>query len=112
MRDAVNGALETARADKRIGKSLEARVKVTVEEKDAFVAGMDPAQLADLLLVSQAEVTVGGELAVTVEAAPGDKCERCWKQSVALGQDSAHPTLCPRCAGVVKKLVDLPQFTL
>ena len=41
VRDAVNGALETARAEKRIGKALEAKVKLTVPAEDAFLAEMD-----------------------------------------------------------------------
>ena len=107
IRDAVNGALETARAEKKIGKALEARVTLTVSAEDAFVAQMPAGELADLLIVSQAEVTVGGELAVSVEDAHGAKCERCWKESPDVGSDPAHSTLCPRCAAVVAKL---PQF--
>ena len=103
VRDAVNGALETARAEKRIGKALEAKVKLTVPAEDAFLAEMDAETLADLLIVSQAEASVGGGLSVSVEGAEGAKCERCWKQSPAVGSDSAHPTLCPRCAGVIAK---------
>ena len=107
IRDAVNGALESARSEKKIGKALEARVTLTVPAEDDFVAQMPAEELADLLIVSQAEVTVGGELAVSVEDAHGAKCERCWKESPDVGSDPAHPTLCPRCAAVMAKL---PQF--
>ena len=103
VRDAVNGALEAARAGKKIGKALEAKVKLTVPAEDAFLAEMDAETLADLLIVSQAEASVGGGLSVSVEGAEGAKCERCWKQSPAVGSDPAHPTLCPRCAGVIAK---------
>ena len=103
VRDAVNGALEAARAEKKIGKALEAKVKLTVPAEDAFLAEMDAETLADLLIVSQAEANVGGGLSVSVEGAEGAKCERCWKQSPAVGSDPAHPTLCPRCAGVIAK---------
>ncbi len=51
-RDVVNGALETARAEKKIGKSLEAKIVLTVPAEDAFLAEMDQADLADLLIVS------------------------------------------------------------
>nr|WP_325301334.1 isoleucine--tRNA ligase [uncultured Dysosmobacter sp.] len=107
IRDAVNGALETARSEKKIGKALEARVTLTVSAEDAFVAQMPAEELADLLIVSQVEVTVGGELAVSVEDAHGAKCERCWKESPDVGSDPTHPTLCPRCAAVMAKV---PQF--
>ena len=73
VRTAVNGVLETARAEKKIGKALEARVDLTVPAEDAFLAEMDGALLADLLIVSQVNVTVGGELAVSVANAEGTK---------------------------------------
>ena len=103
VRTAVNGVLETARAEKKIGKALEAAVSLTVPAEDAFLADMDAELLADLLIVSQVSVTVGSELAVSVENAAGEKCPRCWKHSTTPGTDN----LCPRCAAVVAKL---PQF--
>ena len=105
LRDKVNAALETARSEKRIGKSLEAAVTLTVPEDQAWLA--DTANLADLLIVSQAAVKTGPEAAVEVASAQGGKCERCWKILPSVGQDAAHPTLCPRCAAAVAKL---PQF--
>ncbi|MCI5125482.1 MAG: hypothetical protein D3925_13655, partial [Candidatus Electrothrix sp. AR5] len=36
--------------------------------------------------------------------APGNKCERCWTISPAVGEDTEHPTLCSRCLAVVKEL--------
>jgi isoleucyl-tRNA synthetase len=97
--------LETARAEKKIGKSLEAAVTVTVPAEDAFLADMDQDELADLFIVSQAKVSVGGALSVEVASAAGEKCERCWKFHPHVGQNAAHPTLCPRCAGVIAKAV-------
>jgi len=85
VRTAVNGALEQARADKTIGKSLEAEVDVTVPAEDAFLADMDADTLADLLIVSQVRVTVGDELTVTVAPARGVKCARCWKVLSSVG---------------------------
>ena len=53
VRDAVNVALEAARNEKKIGKSLEADVALTVPSEDTFLAEMDSALLADLFIVSQ-----------------------------------------------------------
>ena len=103
VRTAVNGVLETARAEKKIGKALEARVELTVPAEDAFLAEMDAAALADLLIVSQVNVTVGGQLAASAENAEGTKCPRCWKHSTQADENG----LCPRCAAVVAKL---PEF--
>ena len=104
VRTAVNGALEQARADKTIGKSLEAEVDLTVPAEDAFLSQMEEGALADLLIVSQVRVTVGDALSVTVAPAQGVKCARCWKVLTSVGTVAGHDTLCPRCAAVVKAL--------
>ena len=107
LRTAVNGELEQARAAKTIGKSLEAEVDLTVPAEDAFLAEMDAAMLADLLIVSQVRVEVGSELTVAVRPANGAKCLRCWKVLPTVGSDAQHPELCPRCAAVAKTFPDL-----
>ena len=104
VRDAINAALEAARNEKKIGKSLEAKVALTVPAEDAFLAEMDQEKLADLFIVSQVQVTVGGELSVSVAEAAGEKCERCWKHHIKVGSDAQHPTLCPRCAKVIRTI--------
>ena len=100
VRTVVNGVLEAARAEKKIGKSLEADVHLTVPAEDAFLTSMDGKELADLLIVSQVEVTVGDSVKASAEEAAGTKCPRCWKHSTAANAEG----LCPRCAAVVKKL--------
>ena len=102
IRSAVNASLESARGEKKIGKSLEAKVRLTVPAAGAFLADMDGDALADVLIVSQVEAVAGDALSVQVEPAQGVKCERCWKILPSVGRDSAHPTLCARCAAVVK----------
>ena len=104
VRDTVNGALETARNEKKIGKSLEAKVDLTVPQELANQKFMDADELADLLIVSQVRVSTGTEIKVDVEPAQGAKCERCWKILPSVGKDGEHPALCARCAGVVRKL--------
>ena len=32
------------------------------------------------------------------------RCERCWTWSARVGEDTAHPALCERCAPVVRSL--------
>ena len=125
LRDGVNAALEAARNEKKIGKSLEAHVSiVTGEEKppvdlsdlrehftqqwwaDFFiVSGVD--FVTDPTLYSQAAGTPLNGVRVVVSQAKGEKCERCWMHSPTVGADADHPTLCARCAAVVRKL---PQF--
>ncbi|MDE6898046.1 MAG: isoleucine--tRNA ligase, partial [Lawsonibacter sp.] len=105
LRDVVNQALETARNEKKIGKSLEAKIVLTVPAFETALDGMDADTLADILIVSQAEVQKSdmNVLKVDVEPAQGQKCERCWKVLPTVGGDAKHPTLCPRCASVIAK---------
>ena len=103
VRTVVNGVLEAARAEKKIGKSLEADVHLTVPAEDAFLANMDGKELADLLIVSQVEVTVGEGVKASAEEAAGTKCPRCWKHSPAANAEG----LCPRCAEVMRSFPDL-----
>ena len=104
VRDTVNAALEAARNEKKIGKSLEAKVDLTVPQELANQKFMDADELADLLIVSQVRVSTGTEIKVEVEPAQGAKCERCWKVLPSVGKDGEHPALCARCAAVVRKL--------
>jgi len=123
LRDDVNAALETARADKRIGKSLEACVTLHADDDASAKAVMAAfgISLAEVFIVSDCRVSAAAPaadsavgrgsnfpgLTVEVSAAQGGKCERCWTHTPKVGEDADHPTLCPRCAAVVAKL---PQF--
>ena len=100
LRNEVNAALEQARSEKKIGKSLEAKVAIPAA-KAAGCRAMSLEELADLLIVSQTELS---DAAAQVEVAPaqGEKCQRCWKVLPSVGADSEHPTLCARCARVVR----------
>jgi isoleucyl-tRNA synthetase len=100
LRDSVNAALETARAEKRIGKSLEAAVTLTCDEN----AALPDTDLADLFIVSAVELKRGTP-GVAVRAAEGVKCPRCWKFSPAADADADG--LCPRCAEVVRSIPEL-----
>ena len=114
VRDAVNKALENARAAGVFKKAQDTEVTLSVEgEKDAeFLRGVD---LAALCIVSKVTVTtqsVEGEkaedclvpCAIAVKLSEAPKCVRCWNHDEHVGEDGAHPELCPRCAGVVKKM--------
>ena len=114
LRSGVNAALETARANKLIGKPLEASVTLLCSE--AACAEFKPLEklLAELCIVSHLHVVAGeGEgapcegiegVSVKVERAHGEKCERCWTYSDTVGQDAEHPALCKRCADVVRAM--------
>ena len=111
LRQDVNGVLEKARADKRIGKALEAHV--TLETQDAALKeACQGVNLAEIFIVSDcawaaaeegAEVASGENfpnLTIGVSEAKGEKCPRCWKHSVNANAEG----LCPRCAAVIAKM--------
>ncbi|MFD2672290.1 isoleucine--tRNA ligase [Marinicrinis sediminis] len=111
IKDEVYRALELARKEKVIGNALGARVTLyPTEETAAFLRRFD--RLNELFIVSQVEVMAhdaslpeglskGEFAAVQVEAAEGEKCERCWIISTDVGQHADYPQLCPRCTDVV-----------
>jgi isoleucyl-tRNA synthetase len=113
VRDEVLQALEAARRDKFIGKALEAKVELAAEGEWASLLKQYEAQLPMLFIVSQvriadsvpgsAETGISG-LRVAVTRAEGKECERCWNYSAQVGADAAFPTLCERCAPVVRTL--------
>lgn len=104
IRDTVNVALENARTDKMIGKSLEAKVTIHCPGSQVQLLEKYENILKTIFIVSQVSVVPSQELSVQVEPAEGLKCERCWSYGQDVGQDDGHPTLCARCAAVVKQL--------
>ncbi len=115
LRSEMTRALEGARRDKAIGHSLDASITVYADG-DAYQALIGFADsLASLLIVSEAHVVEGrdnapanavtvedGALSIVVTPSALEKCERCWIHRDTVGQDTDHPTLCARCADVVK----------
>ena len=103
LRDDVKKAIEPLMKDKTIKGSLEAKVTLAAGgEKLAFLRKAQDELAAAFIVSEVAIVDNGGELAVTVEKAEGEKCERCWSVSKTVGQNSDHPTLCARCCEILK----------
>ncbi len=107
LRQEVNGVLERARGDKRIGKALEAHVSLSAQPEE--LEGLDLAQLfivSSCAFEAPSEGAVTGEsavypgLTIGVTEAKGDKCPRCWNFTTI--PDSRD--LCPRCAAVIDEL--------
>jgi isoleucyl-tRNA synthetase len=115
LRADVNKALELARAEKAIGKPLDAEVTlyISAEAKENFdkIAAYD---LPMIFIVSKVNAVDGegegfkGEsfAGVTVKVVPSEeeKCSRCWTHSHTVGENADHPELCARCAAVVSAM--------
>lgn len=104
-RETVNKVLEEKRNEKLIGKSLEANIIIHCGESLYEKYNALTEELKDILIVSGVSASKDGNDEVPeieVIKAEGEKCERCWSYSNTVGSDSEHPTLCARCAAVVK----------
>ncbi len=116
VRNDVNNVLEAARAEKRIGKPLEAAVTLSASDAEAKEAldTVKPMNLSELFIVSKCllsdedvpeAVTGSGSayagLKISVREAAGTKCPRCWIHSEEADPETG---LCPRCAKVVASL--------
>ena len=118
-RGEVLKALEQARTAGIIGHSLDAKTTFSPRNGDRGSILMelsrnDRLRLQDLLIVSQvgaiADTADAGsgydsdllQCRIVVSKAEGGKCERCWKYDTAVGENKDHPTVCARCAAVLK----------
>jgi isoleucyl-tRNA synthetase len=101
--EAVTGALEVARADKRIGSALEAAPTLALDPSS--LAAFEGLDAAEVFRTSQAKVTAKGgaeagfSIALEVPLADGAKCDRCWR---ILPEVKPASRLCLRCEDAVK----------
>jgi isoleucyl-tRNA synthetase len=113
IRRVVTGALELARAGKRIGSSLEAAPKLYLPSAEDRVL-FENVDLSELAITSQSLIVpedgpadafrlpdVKGAAAVFAPA-DGARCERCWRVLPEVGTIAAAPDLCGRCDEALK----------
>lgn len=114
FRDKVLKALEEARNEKVIGKSLEAKVTIYPNEQVAVLLTALDADLAQLLIVSPDSFSISkdaapenalafDDVAILVEKAEGEVCDRCRQVRTTVGEDEKLPTLCASCAHIVEE---------
>ena len=109
VRNDVNKALEPARNEKLIGKSLDAEVTVYADgEMYDFLKSLEP-ELAEIFITSKATVlkgdaentSAGENVKVAVKASEYEKCGRCWVHSETVGTIEGFDGICADC---VRKL--------
>ena len=116
FRDDVLKALEVARNEKLIGKSMEAKVTIYPSEQLEMLLKAVDTDLPQLLIISPdffevkavgdiapQEAQVFGEAKILVEKAAGEVCQRCRQMKNSIGTDKELPTLCAHCAEIVKE---------
>ncbi|WP_027963120.1 isoleucine--tRNA ligase [Halalkalibacillus halophilus] len=109
VREDVLKALEEARADKVIGKSLEAKIVIVPKDEQTLEVLESINHLEQYFIVSEVELTQSFEAAKSFDAVSvavvehdGERCQRCWVSSHTVGEDQTYPDLCTRCAEVLK----------
>ena len=115
LRDDIMKALELARAEKLIGKSLDAKVTIYADNADVYNVFCDfEKELKTVFIVSDVELknekapegvfceTESG-IGVKVEQASGNKCDRCWAYSCDCEADG-DGFICARCKKIVNFL--------
>lgn len=111
LRDDVLKALENARNEQGIKKSLHAHVVVYADGEDyELLSSIDElhklfitsgAEVAGKLADASPEANKYEQLSVKVVKAEGETCERCWVVSTKLGTDTNHSALCPECTETI-----------
>jgi len=115
FRDKVLKALEEARNSKLIGKSLEAKLTIYPNQQVNQLLTAVAADIPQLLIVSPDYFTIMPEnteapenalvfddVAILVEKAEGETCDRCRQIRKDVGTDEKLPHLCGRCAQLVE----------
>jgi isoleucyl-tRNA synthetase len=114
IREQVLAKLELLRADKVIGKSLEAEVTLLIaieHQPDQFhILHKYSSALAELFNVSRVDIQMvesagaATSLVLAVKRSEAPKCERCWRYVPEIGDDSRFPTVCLRCADALEAI--------
>jgi isoleucyl-tRNA synthetase len=114
VRRVVTGALELARADKKIGSSLEADPLIHISDP-ALLAALDGVDIAETAITSGATIATGegpkdafrlddvAGVAVVFRPAQGRKCARSWKILSTVGSDPDYPEVSPRDAKALRE---------
>jgi isoleucyl-tRNA synthetase len=118
IREQVLAKLELLRAEKVIGKSLEAEVTLMIaiehQPNEYRILNKYAGALAELFNVSRADLQMveskGGasSLVVEVRRSAAPKCERCWRYVNEVGDDARYPTVCLRCADALEAIAFAP----
>ncbi len=102
IRGMITSALEQERREGWLKSSLQARVTLGSPEAESDL--LSAPEWEEVAIVSEVVTYVDPNEApsVKVDAAPGEKCVRCWRVLLEVGDDRRHPTLCLRCADAVE----------
>ncbi len=123
LRDEVLKVLEEARSTKAVS-NRPSEVQVVVGSLHSIAEQPNPIferyahVLPELLGVAQVEIShaivtegqvVKGAFYAQAKPAAGSKCERCWRFTADVGDDTGYPTVCLRCADALSA-INFPPY--
>jgi len=109
VRAEIMRVIERARAQKRIGHSLDASVSIGADGELYEVLLPFADDLRTILITSAASLEKGADregwtksdevpgLSVAVAPADAEKCQRCWVRDATVDESGDHPGICSRC---------------
>ena len=114
VRDEVFAEIESGRKLGKIGKGLDARVEIFAAAEDApLLNSLSVDALAEFFNVSAVEVhgaapaAEGGaatKLRAAATAAPGTKCNRCWRYTEDTDSYGIWQNVCARCRAALQEM--------
>jgi isoleucyl-tRNA synthetase len=116
VRDEVLKGLEDARQNKKIGKALEADVRIAANPELEKLLVKYKGSLKELFNVSNAEIVPaiidgtnvwqmdGDEYRIGVSLASGDKCARCWNYMPDVADYGIWQNVCGRCRSALDEM--------
>src|SRR2546430_2265400 len=99
LRSIIAQAIESARQEKLIGNTLEARV--VLHSDSDVTTKVSQEELEEFFIVSDLTIQQAKEARASVTKTAFQKCARCWRHRPTVGISKAHPDLCDRCETVV-----------
>ena len=99
LRSIIAQAIESARQEKLIGNTLEARV--VLHSDSDVTTKVSQEELEEFFIVSDLTIQQAKEARASVTKTAFQKCARCWRHRPTVGKSKAHPDLCDRCESVV-----------
>ena len=93
IRDAANISIESKRAEKIIGSSLEANIEIKIKNQHIFNIAENQ-DFSEICITSSALISndksIENEIEVITSKAVGNKCPVCWKISKEICEKHGH----------------------
>jgi isoleucyl-tRNA synthetase len=104
VRDSALQLLEAERQAKRIGKGLEAELKITASGDLLALLERHAEGLKEILNVSLVRIVAGTEHKIEALPASGSKCARCWNFMREVSAYGIWQNVCTRCQGALTEM--------